>query len=58
MKDAQEDIYFIAGEDRHQLQKSPIIQKLVRLGYEVLLLDDPIDEYTIDAVGEYEQHKL
>lgn len=58
MKDGQDDIYYIAGEDRKQLENSPLIQKLVRQGYEVLLLDDPIDEYCIDSLTEYEQHKL
>lgn len=58
MKEVQEDIYFIAGDDRHRLAESPLIQKLVKLGYEVLLLDDPIDEYSINSLPEYEKHKI
>mmetsp|Transcript_9266 Transcript_9266/g.17719 ORF Transcript_9266/g.17719 Transcript_9266/m.17719 type:complete len:707 (+) Transcript_9266:1322-3442(+) len=58
MKEIQEDIYFIAGDNRHRLAESPLIQKLVKLGYEVLLLDDPIDEYSINSLPEYEKHKI
>jgi heat shock protein beta len=58
MKEVQEDIYFIAGDNRHKLAESPLIQKLVKLGYEVLLLDDPIDEYSINSLPEYEKHKI
>lgn len=58
MKEGQEDIYFIAGDDKVKLNQSPLIQKLKRLGYEVLLLDDPIDEYTINTLNEYEKMHL
>lgn len=58
MKDGQDDIYYIAGEDRKKLEKSPMIQKLVKSGYEVLLLDDPVDEYAFNNLQEYEKHKL
>ena len=58
MKDGQEDIYFIAGDDRHKLIQSPLIQKLRSQGYEVLLLDDPIDEYTVNTINEYERLHL
>jgi len=58
MKESQEDIYFIAGEDRTKLDQSPLIQQLKKKGYEVLLLDDPIDEYTVNSLNEYEKHKL
>ena len=55
MKDGQDDIYFIAGDDRHKLDQSPLIKKLKSRGYEVLLLDDPIDEYTANTINEYER---
>ena len=58
MKDGQEDIYFIAGDDRAKLNQSPLIKKLKNLGYEVLLLDDPIDEYTVNTINEYERMHL
>jgi heat shock protein beta len=55
MKDGQDDIYFIAGDDRHKLDQSPLIKKLKARGYEVLLMDDPIDEYTANTINEYER---
>jgi len=45
MKDNQDAIYFMSGESRENLKKAPALQKLIKGGYEVLLLDDPIDEF-------------
>ena len=58
MKPKQEYIYYIAGEDREVLFKSPLIQKLKEKDIEVLLLDDPIDEFCIQNLSEYEKKKL
>ena len=58
MKENQEDIYYIAGENQEKLLKSPIVQKLVNLGYEVILLTDPIDEYSMNSLNEYEKHHI
>jgi len=57
-KKAQDSIYFLSGEDTVTIQSSPLIQGLVKKGYEVLLLDDPIDEYTMQHLSEYEKKKL
>jgi len=37
---------------------SPSIQKLLKKGYEVLLLDDPIDEFVFQHLTEYEKKKI
>lgn len=37
---------------------TPTLQKLLKKGYEVLLLDDPIDEFTFQHLTEYEKKKL
>lgn len=58
MKPKQEMIYFIAGEDKEVLFKSPLIQKLKERDIEVLLLDDPIDEFCVQNLSEYEKKKL
>ena len=58
MKPKQEQIYFIAGEDKEALSKSPLIQRILDKGGEVLLLDDPIDEFCLQNLGEYEKKKL
>jgi HSP90 family molecular chaperone len=54
MKKEQDQIYFFSGEDRKVLEKSPLVVGLVRKGYEVLLCDDPIDEYVFNVLREYE----
>jgi len=58
MKPKQESIYFIAGEDKEVLFKSPLIQRLKERDIEVLLLDDPIDEFCVQNLAEYEKKKL
>jgi heat shock protein beta len=57
-KKSQESIYYLAGEDKDKILASPLIQGLVKRNYEVLLLDDPIDEYTMQHLSEYEKKKL
>lgn len=54
MKEVQDQIYFFSGEDRKVLEKSPLVVGLVRKGYEVILCDDPIDEYVFNVLREYE----
>jgi HSP90 family molecular chaperone len=60
MKKGQEQIYYLAGENKEAIEKSPLIEKLVKRGYEVLYMIDPIDEYTLGNMGEkYDgKHKL
>jgi len=55
MKPGQEHIYYIGGESKEALMKSPAIQKLLKKGYEVVLLDDPIDEFCLQNVYDYEK---
>jgi len=58
MKPKQEYIYYLAGEEREVLFKSPLIQKLKERDVDVLLLDDPIDEFCVQNLSEYEKKKL
>ena len=55
MKSVQDQIYFFSGEDRSVLEKSPLVVGLVKRGYEVILCDDPIDEYVFSTLREYEK---
>ena len=55
MKAVQDQIYYASGEDRNVLLKSPLVVGLVRKGYEVILCDDPIDEYVFNVLREYEE---
>lgn len=57
-KDKQDIIYYLAGDSKEVLYKSPLLQKLINKGIEVLLLDDPIDEYCMNSLSEYEKMKV
>lgn len=54
MKTDQEFIYYIAGSSKSELAKSPFVERLLKKGYEVLYLVDPIDEYCMQALPEFE----
>lgn len=58
MKSVQDQIYYFSGEDRSVLEKSPLVVGLVRRGYEVILCDDPIDEYVFNTLREYEKKNI
>ena len=58
MKEGQKDIYFITGESRAAVANSPFIESLKKRGYEVLYLVDPIDEYVIQQLKDYDGKKL
>ncbi len=54
MKEGQEAIYYVSGEDRDKARLSPQLEGFAAKGVEVLLATDPVDEFWIPAVGEYE----
>ncbi|EAR89535.1 hypothetical protein TTHERM_00158520 (macronuclear) [Tetrahymena thermophila SB210] len=58
MKEGQKDIFFITGESRAAVAASPFVESLRKRGYEVLYMVDPIDEYVIQQLKEYDGKKL
>jgi molecular chaperone HtpG len=58
MKEGQDAIYTITGDDLGRLKQSPQLEGFAAKGIEVLLLTDPIDEFWPGAVGTYQDKKL
>lgn len=54
----QEQIWFLTGEREDLLARSPALEALREKGQEVLLLTDPVDEFLVAALGEFEGKAL
>ena len=58
MKEDQKEIYYISGESKAKVENSPFIEQCKKRGYEVLYMTDPIDEYAMQQMKEYEDKKF
>ncbi|KAK9806925.1 hypothetical protein WJX72_007685 [[Myrmecia] bisecta] len=58
MKEGQKQIYYIAGESKEALAKSPFLEQLLKKGYEVIYFTDSIDEYMMQNLPEYDDKKF
>ena len=58
MKEGQQDIYYMTGESRAMIEKSPHMEAFTSKGYEVLLLTDPVDEVWVERVTTFDGKSL
>ena len=58
MKPDQDTILYLPGDSKEGILQSPILKKYKKKGYEVLIMDDPIDEFCTQHLTEYEKKKV
>lgn len=58
MKKDQDMIYYLSGSDLVTVKESPFLEKLLKKGYEVVYLTEPIDEHMIMQMTDYEGTKF
>jgi len=58
MKENQKDIYYITGENREIVQASAFVERLKKRGFEVVYMTEPIDEYVVQQLKEFDGKNL
>ena len=58
MKPEQKAIYYISGSDEKNLRANPLVKAYVAKGFEVLIMDDDIDDIVIPGYGKYKDFEL
>lgn len=58
MPEGQKEIYFITGTSRAAVENSPYMEVFRKKEYEVLFLTDPVDEWVVQAINEYDEKHL
>ena len=58
MKENQKSIYYITGENKDQVSNSAFVERVKKGGFEVIYMTEPIDEYVVQQLKEYEGKQL
>jgi len=58
MKENQNQIYYITGESRDQVSNSAFVERVKKRGFEVVYMVEPIDEYCVQQLKEYDGKQL
>jgi len=58
MKEGQTAIYYITGESKDQVANSSFVERVRKRGFEVVYMTDPIDEYCVQQLKEFDGKKL
>ncbi|CAH1105052.1 unnamed protein product [Psylliodes chrysocephalus] len=58
MKETQKHIYYITGENKEQVAHSAFVERVKKRGFEVIYMTEPIDEYVVQQLKEYDGKTL
>ncbi|CAF2512074.1 unnamed protein product [Rotaria sp. Silwood2] len=58
MKESQKDIYYITGESRQIVEQSAFVERVRKRGLEIIYMTEPIDEYCVQQLKEFDGKKL
>jgi len=58
MKENQKNIYYITGESKEVVAASSFVEKLKKRGLEVVYMTEPIDEYVVQQLKEFDGKNL
>ncbi len=58
MQDGQENIFFLSGDNFDEVKKSPLLERFLAKGYEVLIMTDPVDEWVVSSLATYKEKKF
>jgi len=58
MKENQKDIYYITGESKEVVASSAFVEKVKKRGFEVIYMTEPIDEYCVQQLKEFDGKKI
>merc|ERR1712112_684192 len=58
MKENQKQIYYITGESKEVVSASALVERVKKRGFEVIYMTEPIDEYVVQQLKEYDGKTL